>query len=871
MNVFNPLKTLLFLGAVSYTTASGQEALVSLEQAKEVGRQKSRFLKTAAVVEKATSDAPVANVADFHRLVEPLLLKSCSGCHGPKKAEGRLRLDKLDADLLLGPDVDRWREVYNALVKAEMPPEDSQEEKLTEQARGVLVQWLGEEIHKASTLRRGSATESSFRRLTKYEYNHALQDLLGLEGSFADKLPPETASEDGFKNRSDLLQMSAMQFQTYREIGLGALKRAVVFGERPTPVTYLLPMREQMDAAAAVKNAKPLDPADANFKQRRQEQHLFDRETGTGIQVPQGECRPREAGQFGQTPPVSPVVWVLPPSGEMKLNLDRFLPDEGVMRVRIRAGRTSMKPDEYSSLRLVFSAHTSNNASFSQTISTHDVPVTASAEDPQFVHFDIPLSDIQRNPFRKLSTTFPRRDEFLHVRNISNASGGEDRLKVLVDYVEITAPFYEQWPPRSHANLFFESPHKADEPVYGREVLGRFLKRVWRRPVTAAEVEPFLSLFTKHRPGFASFEEAMTEVFATALATPEFLYLTTREVSAPGAKPSTRITQLELASRLSFFLWSSLPDEELIGVAATGRLRQPEVLDAQIKRMLGDPRSDRFAQHFVEQWLGLDRIEGVTHLTDQALREALLEEPVALFKEVLRNNRSTMDFLDCNYVMANQRLAAHYGIPKVYGPHFRKVAVAPQTNRGGLLTCAAMLAINSDGKDSHPVKRGVWLLQRLLHDPPPPPPPNVPSVDLTDPEILKMTLKERIVNHRNQPACASCHSRIDPWGIAFENFDAMGAYRTHVNKRPVDASSELFNRQRLAGVEGVKRYLLTERQDQFAQAMVHKLTAYALGRPLGFGDRSEVEQLTQQLRKRGDQLGELIHLIVESETFNAKQ
>ena len=871
MNVSSPLQALLFLGVTYCLTASAQEPVVPLEVAKELGRQKSRFLKTAAVAEKATGEAPVANVADFHRLVEPLLLKSCSGCHGPRKAEGRLRLDKLDADLLQGTDVDRWREVYNALVKGEMPPDDSQEEKLTEQARGVLVQWLGEEIQKASTLRRGTAAGSTFRRLTKYEYNHALQDLLGLEGSFADKLPPETASEDGFKNRSDLLQMSSMQFQTYREIGLGALKRAVVFGERPTPVTYLISMRDQLAAAAAVKDAKQLDPAEANFKRRRQEQHLFDRETGRGIQVPQGECRPREAVEFGQTPPVSPVVWVLPQSGEMKLNLDRFLPDEGVMRVRIRAGRSSMHPDEYAGLRLVFSAHTSNNASFSQTISQRDVPVTASVEDPQFVHFDIPLSDIQRNPFRKLTTTFPRRDEFLHIKNISNAFGGEERLQVLVDYVEITAPFYEQWPPKSHTNIFFESPHKADEQAYGREVLGRFLKRVWRRPVTAAEVEPFLSLFTKHRPGFASFEEALTEVLATALATPEFLYLTTREVPEPGTKTATRITQLELASRLSFFLWAGLPDEELTGIAAAGRLRQPEVLDAQIKRMLVDQRSNRFAQHFAEQWLGLERIDGVTHMTDPALREAMLEEPVALFKEVLGGNRSVMDFLDCNYVMANERLAAHYRLPKVYGPHFRKVEVAPQTNRGGMLTCGAMLAINSDGKDSHPVKRGVWLLQRLLHDPPPPPPPNVPSVDLTDPEILKMTLKERIENHRNQPACASCHSRIDPWGIAFENFDAMGAYRTQVNNRPVDASSELFNRQRLAGVDGVKRYLLTERQDQFAEAMVHKLTAYALGRPLGFGDRSEVEQLTRKFRMRGDRLGELIHLIVESETFNAKQ
>jgi hypothetical protein len=286
--------------------------------------------------------------------------------------------------------------------------------------------------------------------------------------------------------------------------------------------------------------------------------------------------------------------------------------------------------------------------------------------------------------------------------------------------------------------------------------------------------------------------------------------------------------------------------------------------------MLEDPRSKRFARLFVDQWLGLDRISSVSHLTDVTLRDAMLEEPVALFEEVLKHDGSVMDFIDCNYALLNEKLAAHYRIPNVYGPHFRKVPVERATNRGGLLTCAAMLTINSDGKDSHPVKRGVWLLQRVLHDPPPPPPPNVPQVDLTDPEILKMTLKERIENHRNQPACASCHSRIDPWGIAFENYDAVGAYRTQIKDRPVDATSELFNRQKIAGVDGLKGYLLLERQDQFAQAMVHKLTAYALGRPLSLGDRADIEHLSAQFRQRNDRLSDLVQLIVSSEIFNSK-
>jgi len=293
-------------------------------------------------------------------------------------------------------------------------------------------------------------------------------------------------------------------------------------------------------------------------------------------------------------------------------------------------------------------------------------------------------------------------------------------------------------------------------------------------------------------------------------------------------------------------------------------------MTAQVKRMLADPRSKRFSQNFVRQWLGLDGMDSVVHVTDSSLREAMQEEPIAFFDEVLRRNRSIMDFIHSDFAVVNERLAAHYRIQGIYGPHFRRVAIEPQTNRGGLLTGAAILTMNSDGKDSHPLKRGVWMLERILHDPPPPPPPNVPEVDLTDPEILKMTLKERIMDHRNKAACISCHSRIDPWGIAFENYDALGTYRTRIKNQPVDATSELFNKHTLVGMNGLKRYLLTDRQDQLARAMVHKITAYALGRPLSFGDHADIDDLTAQFRKADDRLGDLIHLIISSRIFNSK-
>jgi hypothetical protein len=245
-------------------------------------------------------------------------------------------------------------------------------------------------------------------------------------------------------------------------------------------------------------------------------------------------------------------------------------------------------------------------------------------------------------------------------------------------------------------------------------------------------------------------------------------------------------------------------------------------------------------------------------------------EPVAFFHEVLRNNHSVLDFLHADYTMANERLARHYGLDGVYGNHFRRVKLEPEHQRGGLLTQGGLLAMNSDGKDSHPLKRGIWVLESLLNDPPPPPPPAVPEIDLADPEIAKLTLKQRIENHRNHPACLSCHAKIDPWGIAFENFDAVGSWRTQIRGEPVDPSSLLFNRQKLDGMDGLKRFLLENRQDQFTRAIVHKLMTYALGRPLTFGDRSSIDQITADLRKQGDGLATLVTLIVTSDLFQTK-
>ncbi|MDG1365159.1 MAG: DUF1592 domain-containing protein [Akkermansiaceae bacterium] len=805
--------------------SSPSENPPSLEETRTIGRANSALLEKKQAI-KAANGKPSANLADFKKHISPILTKTCVQCHGPKKAKGKFRIDTLDPNLIEGGDIDWWLEILDAVSNDEMPPEDA-EVKLTSGETSKVTEWLSSEIQKASTERRHEGGHSSFRRMARYEYDYALQDLLGLSYSLSENLPPEADSENGFKNSSETLQMSAMQFETYREIALKALEHTTVVGEQPKVTVYQLPNS---------------DEASSNLdRDQVSKTHILTQKT-----------------KKGQAPPETVIFDQR--NRSVKFNLSNHLPDQGTMRITLRAGRSTMKTDEFASLRFIFSAHTSNNANFSEVISKRAIPVTGSLTEPQLIHLDIPLSEIQRNPFRNNKETFPRRDEFLTIECQSRTRGKEP-LSITIDFIEISAPFFEQWPPQTHRDIFFASPNKNEEVEYAREVLTRFMERAWRRPVSLNEVTPFVTLFMKYRPEFSTMEEAMIEVLATVLATPEFLYLTQGD--------SSTISETELASRLSFFLWSSIPDKELRGLAKKGRLRDPRVLRAQITRMLADPRSARLSRHFVQQWLGLDGLKSVVHVTDSALMEAMQEEPIAFFKYVLNSNRSLMDFLHSDYAVLNERMAEHYQIRDIYGPQFRKVPIEPNTNRGGVLTNAAILTMNSDGKDSHPLKRGIWMLERILHDPPPPAPPNVPEVDLTNPKILEMTLKERIEDHRNKPACISCHAKIDPWGIAFENYDALGVYRTKIKNKPIDATSALFNKQELAGMEGLKRYLLAERQDQFARAMVHKMTSYALGRPLTFSDHAEIETLTVQFRKKEDRLGDLIHLIICSSIFNS--
>ena len=885
----------------------------TLEQLKAIGRSRSRFLISGAkdqasqgTSKRELEKLPEPNQAEFQAKIAPILKDRCVECHGPDAREGNVRIDTLDSNLHIGKDVQWWTEIFAVVSKGEMPPSDST--PLTDQQRTDVMDWLSSELHSASIARRQSASQSVFRRMTRYEFNYAMQDLLDLPWDFAKDLPPEAKSADGFRNTADQLGMSVAQLETFRRLSRQALERATVQGEQPTAISWAIPMqdlsrlewpkqdqqmeklrKEHKDDEAKLK--AEIEKLEQSFTKPHSQTYFRKLDTGRTAtshwEYYQAKYAVAPKEKLEQPPTSIQQIAVIPSGKWLNIELGNHLPDEGNLLVRVRASRGSNESKAPPSLQLHFGWQASNEGRALMRVSQHDHPITATSGAAEFYQWIIPLGEIYpRNSVRRTSPmgATPSPSEYIRLVN-SSASPGD----IEIDYVEVQAPVYDQWPPASHRRIFFESENSVNEMDYAREVIAKFMRRAWRKNIEADELDQKMRLFSQLRRDSSTFEEAVIETLATVLASPKFLYLvqahqerssdraSDSQTSAVDSKSLGRqmLSAGELATRLSMFLWCSLPDDELLDLATSGKLLDPETLQHQVERMLADARSRRFAEQFVHQWLDLELLDFLNfqqHLPhfDPLLKEAMQHEPVALLSEILRNNESVLNFLHADYVMANQRLAQHYGIGEVYGNDFRRIPVQDGSRRGGLLTQAGVLSMNADYPDSHPLKRGKWILISLLNDPPPPPPPAVPQIDLTNPEIAKMTLKERIVDHRNHQACYACHVKIDPWGIAFENYDALGKWRDTVAEKPVDASSELSNHHKLNGMDGLKRYLLENRQDQFVSALTHKLMTFALGRSLKFSDRADLDEVTEKVRRREDGLRTLISAIVASELFQTK-
>jgi hypothetical protein len=458
--------------------------------------------------------------------------------------------------------------------------------------------------------------------------------------------------------------------------------------------------------------------------------------------------------------------------------------------------------------------------------------------------------------------------------------------KLFVDWIEIEGPLYEQWPPKSHEIVMTKWKDAALDGNYARVIFTRFLPRAFRRPVTPAEVEPFVKLVQEELDQGTRFEEAIRVGLAAVLTSPKFIYL-----FEPSSESRRSLTDHELATRLSYFLWSSMPDEELLRLADQGLLPlsptstlplSPSVLQQQVVRMLKDPKASALVQGFGSQWLRTDEFrnfkpdERLYPTYNDKLGVAMVAQSQGFFEYVLRNDLPITNFLDSDFTLLNERLATFYNIPDVKGEEFRVVKLPADSPRGGLLGQSGVMMRGSDGNRTKPVARGVYIREVLFNDPPDPPPPNVGEIE---PNIQgkNLTVRERLLAHQQIEACAACHRSIDPYGLALENFNVIGQWRDSQDgenfrggKRPaIDASGKLPNGEAFTGFAEFKT-LLKQQHPRFRQALAEKLLSYALGRLVEPLDRPTIDQMTTAATASDDSLRSLIQALVESETFRTK-
>ncbi|MDP7063335.1 MAG: DUF1592 domain-containing protein [Planctomycetota bacterium] len=449
---------------------------------------------------------------------------------------------------------------------------------------------------------------------------------------------------------------------------------------------------------------------------------------------------------------------------------------------------------------------------------------------------------------------------------------------ILIEAIEFEAPFHEEWPPASHSRIFFASANQGNEEVYAREVIGSFIRRAFRRPVDGETLERYMAFWHNIRLAETSFEDSIKEVLIAALCSPNFLYLVEPETISGGEGledpwPPT-LSEHALATRLSYFLWNSPPDERLTRLAADKKLRGD--LGQQVTRLLDDERSWRFVRSFTHEWLRLDRQQLITMNVNsyptytRFVKRDMAEETYHFVEHLIANDMSIFNLIDSDFVMLNQNLAEFYGIEGVVGNHFRAVPMPASEGRGGLLSQGAFLAGHSDGNEAHPIKRAVWVKQKILGDDPPLPPPNVPPLDSETPGFENLTLKEKLVKHRDNPSCHDCHADIDPFGVVFENYNAVGLMESERKGRPIDTTTVLPSGTPIAGVPELKAHLLDKERDTFARALIEHMFTYALGRDVSFADEAEIDAILDFVREREYSMRSVILGIVQSESFRIR-
>ncbi|HRK22058.1 MAG TPA: DUF1592 domain-containing protein [Fimbriimonadaceae bacterium] len=450
---------------------------------------------------------------------------------------------------------------------------------------------------------------------------------------------------------------------------------------------------------------------------------------------------------------------------------------------------------------------------------------------------------------------------------------GDRNLYVMA--FEVTGPLVAgAGPSAAHQSLILKTPSGKDFLPAAKENLRPFLRRAFRRPTTEAEVERYAKFVAQAQREGETFEEGMRIAVAAALVSPHFLFRIELDQPTAGTK-TTVLNDHQLASRLSYFLWSSMPDPELMQLADRGLLKNPATLRSQADRMLKDPKAAALTQNFANQWLTLRKLDDLSPdpelfpSYDDRLRDDMKRETEMFFADVVRSDRSVVEFLDAPYTFLNARLARHYGVPNIAGENFRKVTL-PNSRRGGLLTMASVLTVTSNPNRTSPVKRGKWVMENILGSPPPPPPPGIDSLEGDTDKVPAKTIRDRMERHRRDPSCAVCHAKMDPLGLAFENYDAVGRWRTKDGRFAVDASGAFDGKEKFKDAVDLKKILL-KRKAAFAVNLTEKLMTYGLGRGVELSDRKAVQATASQSEKEGFRFSSIVKGIVSSDAFRKKK
>ncbi|WP_395736019.1 DUF1592 domain-containing protein [Prosthecobacter sp.] len=861
-----------------------------------------------------------------------LFQETCVSCHGPEKQKGKFRVDELPFEIKDLETAEKWQKVLNQMNSGDMPPED--EKQPAKEAKADFLDDLANVMVAARRTLGDQKGVITMRRLNRREYKNTLRELLGVDVNVSD-LPADGGG--GFDTVGANLFMSANQFEQYQVIGREAMEEAFAWqaatgvekklhyeGETTTPVVrkfvdYQIDAQKRaQDWVKAVEEAaaKPENKEIvAKIRKESKNESIFRREWA---RIP-GAPNPRSFGfdkkgendadlandslgagwlKYHQYYVAQPAVEKGAYLGtqtrhpaELNVNyIELLVPFDwpvGNYVVRVCAGAAKDAPAERRFLDFGIYARTG------RVMATHEI--TASIEKPQVI--EIPLTLTRSNMTRENRLLFVREKGSWD----TNEEGGRKRaeavkrngigpeLTLWVDWIEVErVPDAAKAKPPGIAALGIALDDKGPAPAVAevRSGLERFATEAFRGTAPTADyVDRLVKLYEVRRKAGDKHSVALKETLAVVLSSPMFLYL-----AEPIADEKHRpLTGAELATRLSYFLWSAPPDATLRELGKKGELMKPEVLAAETERLLNDARSAEFLEAFAHQWLGLDRIDffevnrTMYPRFDSGTKVAAKGEIHETIAHVVRENASLRDLLKADYVMINRVLAHYYGIPGVKGDGYEKVMLPKDSPRGGLLGMAAIHFMGGNGERTSPVERGAWVLRKLLHDPPPPAPANVPAITRLAGKVL--TTHERLLAHQEDPQCASCHRKIDPIGFGLENFDAAGQWRTEDSYMAVDANgkadaktkktwtidakAELYKGPAFKDFFGL-RDIVASKSDAFARGFSEALLEFALGRPPGFRDEPLIAGMVERAGKKDLAVREFIHALVASQEFHTK-